>query len=426
MSNKKSLLCFILGLTLAISVPGNGFIVKGAQNSAKTEKQIIVLDPGHGGRESGSYAIHGGKEYKEEEINWKISNYTMLELKKNKNIEVHLTKKYAETKNILDRVLTAKKYHADLLVSQHINDCESSSPHGVSVLISRGTYRPEIAAKERRFGQFAVEELEKVGLQRRFAADGGMEYRMSENGSTYPNGKPRDYYGIVAQSVEQNFPGVIIEHAFLSNPSDAARFLSSDAQLKRLAKADAAAIIKYCKCYPKQSINTTSKKIPDGWYKIKNKYYYYQNGKLQKNRFLKVKNQLYYVDNKGVRVSSKAVKYKNTIYYFGKDGCVVKNKKIFTPQGDIYYADKNGHCYHNGVQKIIENGVKHTYYFQKNGKAYTGWLTVNKKKFYFYKGTSPKSGTRAENVKLTSSKKIVSKFGKNGVCIKQYPLQSET
>ncbi|MDD7220582.1 MAG: N-acetylmuramoyl-L-alanine amidase [Clostridia bacterium] len=423
MSNKKSLLCFVLGLTLAVSVPGNGFIVKGAQNSAKTEKHIIVLDPGHGGRESGAYAVHGGRVYKEEEINWKISNYTMKELEKNKNIEVHLTKKHKETKNIVDRVLTAKKYHADLLVSQHINDCESSSPHGVSVLISRGTYRPEIAAKERRFGQFAIEELEKVGLQRRFAADGGMEYRMSENGSKYPNGKPRDYYGIVAQSVEQNFPGVIIEHAFISNPSDAARFLSSDAQLKRLAQADAAAIVKYCKYYPKQSTDNTTNKIPNGWNKIKNQYYYYQDGKLQKNKLLKIKDKLYYVDNKGVRVSSKAVEYKNSIYYFGKDGCAIKNQKIFTPQGDIYYADKNGKCYHNGLKEITENGIKHTYYFQKNGKAYTGWLTLNNNKYYFYKGTSSKSGTRAENVKLTSAKKIVSEFNEKGVCVKQYPLQ---
>lgn len=56
---------------------------------------------------------------------------------------------------------------------------------------------------------------------------------MSENGSTYPNGKARDYYGIVAQSVEQNIPGVIVEHAFVSSPYDAVNFLSTNAKLKK-------------------------------------------------------------------------------------------------------------------------------------------------------------------------------------------------
>ena len=53
----------------------------------ETAKYVVVLDPGHGGAEDGAYAVHNGKEYREEVINWKISQYTLQELKKQKNIQ---------------------------------------------------------------------------------------------------------------------------------------------------------------------------------------------------------------------------------------------------------------------------------------------------------------------------------------------------
>ena len=251
----------ILSILLAASVGVTGLIgsstVYGAQKTETKQKYVVVLDPGHGGNESGAYAVHNGKVYREEEINWKISNYTMQALRKSQDIEVHLTKTQNETLSLYSRVMAAKQYKADLLVSQHINDSESSSPNGASVMISRGTYRPEIAAKEKLFGSYVLEELGKLGIRRRFPETGGMEYRMSENGSTYPNGQARDYYGIVAQSVEQNLPGVIIEHAFISSPSDAYNFLRSDAKLKKIAQADANAIIRYCKQLPEKTSSDT-------------------------------------------------------------------------------------------------------------------------------------------------------------------------
>lgn len=51
-----------------------------ATTTATTSKYVVVLDPGHGGNESGAGAVHNGKVYKEEEINWKIANYTMQAL----------------------------------------------------------------------------------------------------------------------------------------------------------------------------------------------------------------------------------------------------------------------------------------------------------------------------------------------------------
>ena len=236
-----------------------------ATTTATTSKYVVVLDPGHGGNESGAGAVHNGKVYKEEEINWKIANYTMQALSQSSDIEVHLTKTKKQTVSLMKRVTTAKNYGADLLVSQHINDSDSSYSRGACVLVSSGTYRPSLAAKEKKFARYVLQELGKLGISK---SGTGLLYRTSENGSTYPNGKIRDYYGIVAQSVEQNIPGVIIEHAFISSPYDAVNFLSTNAKLKKIGEADARAIIRYCKQLPAKKPTPAPTVAPDaftGW-----------------------------------------------------------------------------------------------------------------------------------------------------------------
>lgn len=54
-----------------------------------------------------------------------------------------------------------------------------------------------------------------------------------------------DYYGIIRYSVERGFPGIIIEHCFMSNPDEFEEFLSTDAKLRELALADATALAQY-------------------------------------------------------------------------------------------------------------------------------------------------------------------------------------
>ena len=130
----------ILSILLAASVGVTGLIgsstVYGAQKTETKQKYVVVLDPGHGGNESGAYAVHNGKVYREEEINWKIANYTMQALSQASDIEVHLTKTKKQTVSLMKRVTTAKNYGADLLVSQHINDSDSSYSRGACVLVS--------------------------------------------------------------------------------------------------------------------------------------------------------------------------------------------------------------------------------------------------------------------------------------------------
>ena len=368
---KKRILFGIL-LTLSIVMTGIwGSYTASAEAEIETftKKNVVVLDPGHGGADSGSYEVHKGHVYKESVINWKIACYTMEELKKYPDIEVYMTRTKNQNKGLVSRVLTAKSYGADLLVSQHVNSTESRYVKGASVLISKGTYRSYLAEKEKLFGKCVIKELTRLGLTKRYSATGGMEYRMSEDGSRYPNGARRDYYAIVAQSVEQNLPGVIIEHAFVSNPSEAGKYLKTNKQLKKIGQADARAIVSYfnqvSKIEPKKDTVIPDKK--NGWKKSGKYYYYYIKGKKQKNRLLNLDDGIYYVDKKGRRFSG---------------------------------------------WKTVNDG---RYYFEKseNGKAHTGWLN-NGEKWYCF---NTKTGAMYKNCTVKSSTGNVYKFDAKGICI---------
>lgn len=373
--NKKKWLCIFLCTALGMTALLGGFPAFGERKVSNRKRPVVVLDPGHGGGEAGAWAKHNGITYKEEEINWKISNYTMQELQKAGNIEVHLTRSYHQRMGLRDRVEVAKSLEADLLVSQHINSSPSASPRGASVMISRGTYRPYLAKKEKKFGSYIMEELGNLGIHRRFPETGGMEYRMSENNSRYPNGGLRDYYGIVASSVEMDLPGVIIEHAFISSPMDAKEFLSSDAKLRRLAKADARAIIRYCETLPKKEVPSSKpeqKPIKkNGWSKENGHVYYYKSGKKVKNKLIKMEN------------------------------------------GDVYYVDKNGIRFNKGFRTIKSGEKAYTYFFKSNGKAQKKWMKLNQNWYYF----TSKAGVMLQDTQVKSSSGKVYKFDSKGVCI---------
>ena len=370
MQKKRILFGILLILSVVMTgIWGSYTASAEAETETFTKKNVVVLDPGHGGADSGSYEVHNGHVYKESVINWKIACYTMEELKKYPDIEVYMTRTKNQNKGLVSRVLTAKSYGADLLVSQHVNSTESRYVKGASVLISKGTYRSYLAEKEKLFGKCVIKELTRLGLTRRYSATGGMEYRMSEDGSRYPNGTRRDYYAIVAQSVEQNLPGVIIEHAFVSNPSEAGKYLKTNKQLKKIGQADARAIVSYfnqvSKIEPKKDTVIPDKK--NGWKKSGKYYYYYIKGKKQKNRLLNLDDGIYYVDKKGRRFSG---------------------------------------------WKTVNDG---RYYFEKseNGKAHTGWLN-NGGKWYCF---NTKTGAMYKNCTVKSSTGNVYKFDAKGICI---------
>lgn len=149
----KRWLSALLFASLGVTALFGSFSAMAERDIKTIKKHVVVLDPGHGGGEAGAWGTFGNQTYKEELLNWKISNYTMEELAKRGDIEVHLTRKSGQSMGLRERVLAAKAYNADLLVSQHINASDSPTPHGCSVMISK---EPTVRRWQRRRRYSAV------------------------------------------------------------------------------------------------------------------------------------------------------------------------------------------------------------------------------------------------------------------------------
>ena len=60
----------------------------------------------------------------------------------------------------------------------------------------------------------------------------------------YDDGNVKDWYYLISTCIDQGFPGIIIEHAFMDNPHDN-EILKDDSQLEAMGIADATGIARY-------------------------------------------------------------------------------------------------------------------------------------------------------------------------------------
>ena len=187
---------------------------------------VVVLDPGHGGSESGAVA------------NLSIAKYCKAELEKYSGVTVYMTRSDDSYVGLGERVQRAKNWGADVFVSIHINSVDAASAYGAEVWYPNSSYNPSVHAEGKDLANRIQQELVALGLGNR-----GIKIRNSESGSTYPDGSIADYYSVIKDSKKNGFPGIIVEHAFLTNPSDAAK-LQQESFLKELGIADATGIAK--------------------------------------------------------------------------------------------------------------------------------------------------------------------------------------
>lgn len=201
---------------------------------------IIVLDPGHGGNDSGATSTYNGTAVYEKTINLKVAQYCKAYLEQYySNVTVYLTRSDNNTALTLDqRAAKAADYGADLVISMHFNSTNSSTTtaSGCEVYVSR------------------LEEYSLSGLASQIGANlagvgmknNGVKTRASETNTYWLDGtRLADYYGIIKHPIEREIPSMIVEHCFLNNGSDYANYISSDTQLKSLGEADAKAIASY-------------------------------------------------------------------------------------------------------------------------------------------------------------------------------------
>lgn len=172
---------------------------------------IVVLDCGHGGHDSGAI----GGSAKEKDLNYKIL-YTYAKSYFNKdssNVKAYWTRYNDTYITLSDRAAYAKKIGADLFISLHMNSA-SSTAKGTEVFYSVNNNKTL-----------------KNGLNSKTMAGMFLNSMVSVMGSTNRGVKSATYVVINKNTV----PAVLIELGFISNSSDRAK-LTNESYQKKAAK----------------------------------------------------------------------------------------------------------------------------------------------------------------------------------------------
>lgn len=209
-----------------------------ARQTSPKKDLCIVIDPGHGGIQSGTQ--RGTVE--EKTLNLKIAQYLKEALEKYKGVTVSLTRDGDYDVSLTDRTQYSVDKNADLMVSIHNNatgDC-AAYDNGCTVLAAKDGYKQELADEEQKLACNILNELSALGIENQ-----GILLRDSEANEKYENGELADYYAIIRGGVLKDIPTVLVEHAFVDDDSDFENYLSSDAKLKAMAEADAKGIARY-------------------------------------------------------------------------------------------------------------------------------------------------------------------------------------
>ena len=339
------------------------------------QKYVVVLDPGHGGTDSGAENQNGISSESESRLTLKIANYVKQELEKSSQFVVYMTRTDDSYVGLSERVNYAASKNADILVSLHLNSADSKTANGAEILVPRtGRYNSKIAENAGQLAQDILKKLVSLGLYNR-----GLVYRDSASGTKYPDGSTADYYAIVRQGLKAGIPSIIVEHAFISSTVDA-KFLDSEADLQKIGRADAEGIAQYFGVTLSNSSNNnsnsnSSNSDKNGWVKENRNWYYYKSNAKQTG-WQKINGKWYYLNANGVMQTYWYLE--NGKYYFlGANGSVRTGWQNIW--GKYYHFDSDG-VMQTGWQKI--DGAWYYFGNEKNGAMQVGWQIVDHEYYY--------------------------------------------
>lgn len=208
----------------------------------------IVLDPGHGGRDTGAIGKRGTRE---KDVTLKVAKEVKRQIEeKMPNVEVLLTRDSDKTLELADRTNFANSVGADLFISIHANANPSRKAKGVETYylnITHDRYAIRLAARENaEAGKDAsISDLEYI------LADLAMKSNVDDSirlGRAVQRGVVgslrKKYRGVKDLGLKHalffvlmgsRMPAILVETSFISNPTEEQRLRNKSYQA-RLAK----------------------------------------------------------------------------------------------------------------------------------------------------------------------------------------------
>jgi N-acetylmuramoyl-L-alanine amidase len=214
----------------------------------------IVIDPGHGGHDTGTIGPTG---LEEKNVVLDVALRLAKILRQETSSEIILTRSTDVFIPLEERTAIANEKGADLFISIHANSSRDESARGIETYYMNFTSDPgalEVAARENATSQESVHELrdliqkialtEKVDESRDFAVDvqRAVYARLERATGAQKNRGVKKAPFVVL--IGANMPSVLAEISFLSNPRDE-RLLKRADYREKIAQALARGIVAY-------------------------------------------------------------------------------------------------------------------------------------------------------------------------------------
>lgn len=188
---------------------------RSAVSATREDYLIVAIDPGHGGSDVGAV----GNGLQEASVNWGISQNLKDELDSYTGVTAYLTRSENERVSLQARADRAKTVGADVFVSVHCNSATASANGAEVWAPNSSSYNSDAHTVGTDLGNKILAQLSSLGLNNR-----GVKFRdypAGEGDSVYPDGSRSDYYGVIRNCRKHGIPAIIVEHAFITNSSDA-------------------------------------------------------------------------------------------------------------------------------------------------------------------------------------------------------------
>ena len=225
------------------------------------DRFVVIIDAGHGGRDSGS--INGPDNAYEKEITLSIAKKLGEQLKKKiNNCEVRYTREKDKMMGLKERADYANKMKGNLFISLHLNSGKNPDEAGFkayildktgdanglqqaqkenSAMLNESNYKSiygDFNPQKEDFSKFDMPELLNYHLSKKFAENSKQKMAAMGRPSL---GVSRGPFWLLSAV---NMPGAVLELGFVSNPEER-KFLMSKKGQDKMALALSNAIVDY-------------------------------------------------------------------------------------------------------------------------------------------------------------------------------------
>ncbi len=201
---------------------------------ATGSKRVVMIDPGHGGIDSGAVGHEGSQE---KHVVLEIANHVRRFLHEHEHVDARLTREEDEFIPLFQRVEIAHQHQADLFISIHADGFTSPDAAGASVfaLSNRGASsamarylsNKENAADDVAGGKYKDQDNY---LQQVLFESGANRHHQQQPDPRPPRAGPDPpVHRLHSESTEQaafavlkspSIPSVLVETSFITNPGE--------------------------------------------------------------------------------------------------------------------------------------------------------------------------------------------------------------